>query len=58
MTPIGDCGTSAENTEVAMTDRPNISDRVQFDRIRYAQCWEDADVLLDALAYTCICTSK
>lgn len=32
-----------------MNDRPNISDRVQFDRIRYAQCWEDADVLLDAL---------
>jgi S-adenosylmethionine-diacylglycerol 3-amino-3-carboxypropyl transferase len=49
VTSIGDRGTSAENTEVAMTDRPNISDRVQFDRIRYAQCWEDADVLLDAL---------
>ena len=27
----------------------DISSRVAFSRIRYAQCWEDADVLLDAL---------
>jgi S-adenosylmethionine-diacylglycerol 3-amino-3-carboxypropyl transferase len=27
----------------------DISSRADFSRIRYAQCWEDADVLLDAL---------
>jgi len=27
-----------------------IAQRAAFDRIRYAQCWEDADVLLDGLA--------
>lgn len=26
-----------------------VAARARFDRIRYAQCWEDADVLLDAL---------
>ena len=26
-----------------------IGATARFDRIRYAQCWEDADVLLDAL---------
>lgn len=27
-----------------------IAGRAKFERIRYAQCWEDADVLLEALA--------
>lgn len=27
-----------------------LSDRISFDRIRYANCWEDADVLLAALS--------
>jgi S-adenosylmethionine-diacylglycerol 3-amino-3-carboxypropyl transferase len=27
----------------------DISSRAKFSRVRYAQCWEDADVLLDAL---------
>lgn len=26
-----------------------IAERAKFDQIRYAQCWEDADILLDAL---------
>ena len=26
-----------------------ITGRADFSSIRYAQCWEDADVLLDAL---------
>jgi len=30
-------------------DRSDISSRTRFSQIRYAQCWEDADVLLDAL---------
>jgi S-adenosylmethionine-diacylglycerol 3-amino-3-carboxypropyl transferase len=30
--------------------RSEIAARVDFSRIRYAQCWEDADVLLEALA--------
>ena len=32
-----------------MTIRPKIAQQADFARIRYAQCWEDADVLLDAL---------
>lgn len=31
------------------TAAADISSRAAFSRIRYAQCWEDADVLLDAL---------
>ena len=31
-----------------MKDR--IEDRARFDRIRYANCWEDADILLEAMA--------
>lgn len=27
-----------------------IEERARFDQIRYASCWEDADILLDALA--------
>jgi S-adenosylmethionine-diacylglycerol 3-amino-3-carboxypropyl transferase len=26
-----------------------IAERADFDLIRYAQCWEDADILLEAL---------
>ena len=29
--------------------RSEISQRTDFSRIRYAQCWEDADILLEAL---------
>ena len=32
-----------------MTRGTEIADKARFDRIRYAQCWEDADVLLDAM---------
>lgn len=32
-----------------MSIRPKIADRADFARIRYAQCWEDADVLLEAM---------
>lgn len=32
-----------------MSLRPNIAEKASFDRIRYAQCWEDADVLLEAM---------
>jgi len=31
-----------------MTQRAKIAEKARFDRIRYAQCWEDADVLLEA----------
>lgn len=33
-------------TEIPRTE---IEDRADFSQIRYAQCWEDADILLDAL---------
>lgn len=32
-----------------MAIRTEIAERADFARIRYAQCWEDADVLLEAL---------
>ena len=32
-----------------MTIRPKVAEQVEFSRIRYAQCWEDADVLLEAM---------
>ncbi len=32
-----------------MTHRQTIADKADFARIRYAQCWEDADVLLEAM---------
>lgn len=32
-----------------MSIRPKIAERADFARIRYAQCWEDADVLLAAM---------
>ena len=32
-----------------MTSGTEIAAKARFDRIRYAQCWEDADVLLDAM---------
>jgi S-adenosylmethionine-diacylglycerol 3-amino-3-carboxypropyl transferase len=32
-----------------MSIRPKIAARADFARIRYAQCWEDADVLLEAM---------
>lgn len=35
-----------------MTDNQPISARARFDHIRYAHCWEDADVLLAALRIT------
>ena len=41
-----------------MSNRPKIAEKADFARIRYAQCWEDADVLLEALdlrlADTCL----
>ena len=34
------------------TERPTtVADRAKFDEIRYAQLWEDADVLVDALEH-------
>lgn len=38
--PAPDCGTMR---------RSEAAERADFSRIRYAQCWEDADVLLEAL---------
>jgi S-adenosylmethionine-diacylglycerol 3-amino-3-carboxypropyl transferase len=32
-----------------MKQRTEIADKARFDRIRYAQCWEDADVLLQGM---------
>jgi S-adenosylmethionine-diacylglycerol 3-amino-3-carboxypropyl transferase len=32
-----------------MSIRPKIAENANFARIRYAQCWEDADVLLEAM---------
>jgi S-adenosylmethionine-diacylglycerol 3-amino-3-carboxypropyl transferase len=32
-----------------MTNGTEIAGKARFDRIRYAQCWEDADVLLEAM---------
>jgi S-adenosylmethionine-diacylglycerol 3-amino-3-carboxypropyl transferase len=41
-----------------MSIRPKIAERADFARIRYAQCWEDADVLLQAMdvrqGHTCL----
>jgi len=41
-----------------MAIRPKIAEKANFARIRYAQCWEDADVLLEAMdvqpADTCL----
>ena len=38
--------------------RPEIAAKTDFSSIRYAQCWEDADILLEALdiqpGYTCL----
>ena len=31
-----------------MTQHTEIAEKARFDRIRYAQCWEDADILLAA----------
>ena len=33
-----------------MTNHLSIQDRAAFDMVRYANCWEDADILLEALA--------
>ena len=32
------------------TTAPAVATRADFTAIRYAQCWEDADVLVEALA--------
>jgi S-adenosylmethionine-diacylglycerol 3-amino-3-carboxypropyl transferase len=32
-----------------MAIRPKIAEKANFARIRYAQCWEDADVLVEAM---------
>jgi S-adenosylmethionine-diacylglycerol 3-amino-3-carboxypropyl transferase len=32
-----------------MSDSTEILHKARFDRIRYAQCWEDADILLEAM---------
>ena len=31
-----------------MKHRSEVAEKASFDRIRYAQCWEDADILLEA----------
>ena len=33
-----------------MTHNQAIQNRAAFDLVRYANCWEDADILLEALA--------
>ena len=33
-----------------MTNHDEIQNRAAFDRVRYANCWEDADILCEALA--------
>ena len=33
-----------------MTNHDEIQNRAAFDRVRYANCWEDADILMQALA--------
>src|SRR4029434_2763681 len=51
-------GHEAMNTLLARPDAPSkhvtsrseAAIRADFSQIRYAQCWEDADVLLEALA--------
>lgn len=40
---------SAAKIMPAARPSPELADRVRFDAIRYAQCWEDADVLLAGL---------
>lgn len=35
-----------------MSRGTEIAEKARFDRIRYAQCWEDADVLLEAMQIT------
>jgi S-adenosylmethionine-diacylglycerol 3-amino-3-carboxypropyl transferase len=41
-----------------MNSEAEISRKARFDKIRYAQCWEDADILLEALdiepGHTCL----
>jgi S-adenosylmethionine-diacylglycerol 3-amino-3-carboxypropyl transferase len=47
------CRTLAARQEFSrpdMTADCEIAARANFERVRYAQCWEDADVLLEALA--------
>ena len=34
----------------AATTAPAVATRADFSAIRYAQCWEDADILVEALA--------
>lgn len=36
--------------DTAMTQNQAIQHRAAFDLVRYANCWEDADILLEALA--------
>lgn len=38
------------STSEDATTRPAVAGRADFTGIRYAQCWEDADVLVEALA--------
>lgn len=41
---------SPEATSTPAPSRSEAADRADFSQIRYAQCWEDADILLEALA--------
>lgn len=36
-------------SQVPIEARPELASEVDFSLVRYAQCWEDADILLDAL---------
>ncbi|MHA3772206.1 DUF3419 family protein [Verrucomicrobiota bacterium sgz303538] len=38
------------NTARVIPSRSEVMDRADFSEIRYAQCWEDADILISALA--------
>jgi S-adenosylmethionine-diacylglycerol 3-amino-3-carboxypropyl transferase len=40
---------SFENLENTLTMTTEIATKVNFSTLRYAQCWEDADILLEAL---------
>ncbi len=40
---------SGESTQAKAVPRSEAAERADFSLIRYAQCWEDADILLEAL---------
>lgn len=43
------CGTDRKRGSGSRPQASAIEDRARFDFVRYANCWEDADILLEAL---------